>query len=187
MDFDFKDWPIERKALEDLNPAQYNPRVMNDKAFEGLGESIYRFGLLIPIVWNKRSRNIVGGHQRYRHLVEAGEVETDVVVVDLDDDDEVALNIALNNPRIRGSFTDGVVAQLDKVSGSLGDTFDELRLGSLKSQLSRKKPKTNGDDDPPPPPPPEPDLPEQVAVITCPECKSKWKMEDNEVIVDGRA
>jgi len=185
MDFDPKDWPIECKKLEDLKPASYNPRIISDKSFDGLGESIFRFGLLIPIVWNKRTGNIVGGHQRYRHLVESGDSETDVVVVDLDDDDEVALNISLNNPKSRGSFTEDVVERLNEVSGSLGDVFEELRLGTLRQQLTKHENKPKIKDDGGGEETPS-EISEQVAIITCPECNSRWNMENNEVIFDGR-
>ena len=43
------------------------------------------FGYVEPIVWNKRTGNIVGGHQRYKILIDMGMQEVDCVVVDLDE------------------------------------------------------------------------------------------------------
>ena len=97
MTEELKEWPIERKKLSDLKPASYNPRVISVSAKTGLSASLEKFGIVQPIVWNKRTGNIVGGHQRCKVLIESSVEETDVVVVDLSDEEEIALNIALNN------------------------------------------------------------------------------------------
>ncbi len=190
MAFDFKDAEVRTISLEDLRPAEYNPRKISKKAFQGLGKSIEDFGFLVPIVWNERSGNIVGGHQRYRHLVEEGETETEVVVVDLDDDEEVALNISLNNPNMRGQFTEDVIGSLKLTEARLGTTFKELRLfdlhDAIMGQLKEKKRNIQGPPTPPsgePPSNPEPSG-EPEAIVTCPQCVSKWRMKDNRVLLD---
>src|SRR6516162_7486069 len=91
-----------RMAVADLKPSPYNPRRIDDASLHALGESIERFGLVEPIIWNKRSGRVVGGHQRLRVLREANVSDVDVVQVDLDDNDEKALNIALNSPLLEG-------------------------------------------------------------------------------------
>ena len=184
MGFEFKDAVIKRMRLDELKPSEYNPRAIDDQAFSGLSHSIDAFGMLVPIVWNKRSGNIVGGHQRYKHLAEIGEVDTDVVVVDLNDQDEVALNITLNNPHIRGQFTPDVMRLLALSEAQLGMKFLEIGLVDLREAMKdllkepKKKPEPNPD--PPPTPEPEPEKPE--ALITCPECGSKWRMKDNRLV-----
>lgn len=125
------DWPIEKKKLSELTPAEYNPRTMTEKAKSGLEKSVDRFGFVEPIVWNKRTGNIVGGHQRYKVLVSKGVEETDVVVVDLDKDEEIALNITLNSPNVRGEWTDDVGDLLRTIGEELGDVFEELCLTEL--------------------------------------------------------
>ncbi len=55
-----------------------------------------------PLVWNRRSGNLVSGHQRYKILLEARPADVEVSVVDLSDDDEKALNVALN--KLGGEF-----------------------------------------------------------------------------------
>lgn len=58
---------IERKRISDLNRATYNPRIdliPGDPEYENLRRSITTYGLLIPVIWNKRTNNVVGGHQR---------------------------------------------------------------------------------------------------------------------------
>ena len=193
MEFNFKDCEVKRMSLTDLRPAEYNPRSMSDKAYDGLGKSLGRFGVLIPIVWNKRSGTIVGGHQRYRHLVDSGETETDVVVVDLEDHEEVALNITLNNPSVRGDFTKDVMGLLRKSEVQLGNTFHELGLFDLHAELRKRikepKPPSNsgvggdGDGGGGGDYTPDPEAPD--ALITCPECNSRWRMKDNAVVFDG--
>jgi hypothetical protein len=189
---------VEKMKLSDLKPAEYNPRTISDEAFSGLGESISRFGLLAHIVWNKRTGNIVGGHQRFKQLQEMGEEETEVVVVDLDDNEEVALNITLNNPQIRGDFTKDVIEQLRVSEAQLGNSFRQLGLLDLYEFLHNKgldkKPKEKKIAEPKepkePPPPPEPSSKEDKkekhqAIIICPACRSQWKLTDNEVVFNA--
>jgi ParB-like chromosome segregation protein Spo0J len=47
-------------------------------------------------VWNERTGNLIGGHQRLKVLKERGDGEVEVSVVDLDKTKEKALNLALN-------------------------------------------------------------------------------------------
>lgn len=195
MSFEFKDAVVKTMKLEKLKPAEYNPREISDRSFSGLGKSIDMFGVLVPIVWNKRSGNIVGGHQRYRHLVESGEKETDVVVVDIDDQDEAALNITLNNPYIRGEFTPDVMRLLALSEVQMGIKFAEIGLVDLRENMKdllkppREKGKkseegtNDGGNDPSDEPDPEPER--AVAVISCPECGSKWRMKDNKIVYIG--
>lgn len=84
--------------LTQLKPAAYNPRTISRTALVGLGRSLDRFGLVEPVVVNKRTGyTIVGGHQRVTSLLASGVKEGQVVVVDLPVREEKALNVALNN------------------------------------------------------------------------------------------
>jgi len=88
--------------LADLTPADYNPRVElkpGDDEWEALYASIREFGSVEPIVWNQRTGNIVGGHQRRNVEIAQGIEEDDVSVVDLSPEDEKILNILLNKSR----------------------------------------------------------------------------------------
>ena len=96
---------IRKMSIEQLNPAVYNPRKdlqPGDPEYEKLKRSMQEFGYVEPIVWNKRTGNIVGGHQRYKVLLDMGMSEVDCVVVDLDETKEKALNLALN--KIQGDW-----------------------------------------------------------------------------------
>ncbi len=96
---------IRKIPVKELNPAKYNPRKNlkpGDPEYEKLKRSITEFGYVEPIIWNKRTGNIVGGHQRYKVLLELGYKEVDCVVLDIDEQKEKALNVALN--KITGEF-----------------------------------------------------------------------------------
>jgi hypothetical protein len=180
------DAEVKRMRLVELNPAPYNPRKISEYASDGLGMSLEKFGVLSLIIWNKRSGNIVGGHQRYEKLIEMGETETDVVVVDLDNDDEIALNIMLNNPNARGDYTSDVKLILEKVEVQIGSVFNDLRLNDLHKTIKEASSgggsgehSDNDDND-------EEDDDDDDAdtiVITCPACQSMWRMSDDEVLV----
>ena len=54
------------KATE-LKAAEYNPRKdlqPEDAEYKKLRRSIEEFGYVEPIIWNERTGNVVGGHQR---------------------------------------------------------------------------------------------------------------------------
>ena len=60
---------IERLKVEDLKPAEYNPRKKlkpGDKEFEKLKNSIEEFGYVEPIILNKRTKiPLYAGFQVY--------------------------------------------------------------------------------------------------------------------------
>lgn len=62
--------PNELKSLEDLKDAPYNPRLMSNDSAAGLAVSLEEFGDISGIVWNKRTGNLVCGHQRRKALKE---------------------------------------------------------------------------------------------------------------------
>lgn len=113
--------------IDELNPATYNPRTdlqPSDPEYEKLRRSIEEFGYVEPIVWNRSTGNIVGGHQRFKIMKDRGDKEFDVSVVDLDDLREKALNIALN--KISGNWDDEKLALL----------LTELRDSSIDLELT---------------------------------------------------
>jgi len=87
---------IETKKLKDLKAAPYNARKSSEKQEKHLIESLVKFGVVEPVVFNKRSGFIVGGHFRVRELIKLGHKDVECVIVDLSDEDEKELNIRLN-------------------------------------------------------------------------------------------
>lgn len=104
---------IQKIPAARLNPAAYNPRVdlkPGDKEYEKLKRSINEFGYVEPMIWNRQTGNVVGGHQRLKVLMDLGQTEIDCVVVDLDLAREKALNIALN--KIQGDWDEDKLAAI---------------------------------------------------------------------------
>ena len=108
---------IETRKIDDLIPAEYNPRKElkpGDEEYEKIKNSILHFGYVDPIIINKDG-TIIGGHQRVTVLKGLGRTEIECVVVDLTKEDEKALNVALN-----------------KITGE----WDMSKLGTLLSELN---------------------------------------------------
>ena len=95
------------------------------------GLRVERFGLVEPIVWNKRTGRVVGGHQRLKALEALGVSEAQAVVVDLSDVDEKALNMALNNPHLAGEFTADIGSLLEEIGAADGEAFGDLNFEDL--------------------------------------------------------
>jgi len=147
---------IRKIPVKELNPAKYNPRKNlkpGDPEYEKLKRSITEFGYVEPIIWNKRTGNIVGGHQRYKVLLELGYKEVNCVVLDIDEQKEKALNVALN--KITGEFDIPLLTDLLKdindsgfdvsLTGFDADEIDTLFRDSVVSGV-----KEDGFDKPPP-------------------------------------
>lgn len=96
---------VQEIKVTELNAAPYNPRVTLEPGmveWEKIRNSIEEFGNVEPIVWNKRTRNVVGGHQRLSVLKSMGYETVPCSVVDLDENEEKLLNLALN--KIKGQW-----------------------------------------------------------------------------------
>lgn len=105
--------------IEHLNEAVYNPRVALNPTmpeWEKLERSIKEFGNVEPIVWNQRTGNVVGGHQRLAVLKSLGYTSVPCSVVDLDETDEKVLNVALN--KIKGQWD---YAKLEAILSSFNE------------------------------------------------------------------
>lgn len=129
------------KKVSELHEAAYNPRSMSKHDREALRKSMERFGDLSGIVFNRRTNQLVGGHQRvkafkktknaqvvietrYDQPSAAGTVARGVITiegfnepftyreVDWDIHTEEAANIAAN--RIAGEFDVKRLAELTK-------------------------------------------------------------------------
>lgn len=104
---------FEKMKLSELHPAEYNPRVelkSGMEEYEKLKQSILEFGFVDPPIFNKRTGNLVGGHQRVSVAKDLGIGEIEVSIVDLPIEKEKALNIALN--KISGQWDEDKLALL---------------------------------------------------------------------------
>lgn len=145
--------------IKDLRPAVYNPRKITDQKLLMLEKSLKEFGDLSGFVFNKRTGNLVGGHQRQKVMppdceiiieqkfdqpTEGGTIALGKVLfhgekfsyreVDWNETKEKAANIAAN--KHGGEFDLGALEQiildLDHANYDLDLTgFDSIELDNL--------------------------------------------------------
>jgi hypothetical protein len=90
---------LTKIKIDDVKLAKYNPRKdlkAGMEEYEKIKMSIETFGYVDPIIANIQTKNIVGGHQRWKVLKDLGYAEIDIVYVDIDLKTEKSLNVALN-------------------------------------------------------------------------------------------
>ena len=113
---------IRKVPISLLNAAPYNPRKdlqPGDPEYQKIARSIEKYGCVEPIIWNEKTGNVIGGHQRLKVLAATGAVKVDVSVVQLSLEDEKALNLALN--KISGQWDN---EKLSAVLQDLSAGFD---------------------------------------------------------------
>ncbi|MCG0590579.1 site-specific DNA-methyltransferase [Bacillus velezensis] len=123
---------IRKVPVEKINLAPYNPRVdlqPGDPEYEALKQSMTRFGAVEPLVWNEKTGNLVGGHQRFKIHMEKKPRTLLVSVVNLDESEEKALNLALN--KISGDWDEG---KLQLLLSELNATFDDITLTGFSEE-----------------------------------------------------
>jgi len=121
---------IINKKIDDLVPADYNPRKIGVREKMELTKSLKKFDFVQPIVVNinkKRFNVIIGGHQKVKIAKELGYKTVPCVEVDLSIDQERELNLRLN--KNGGEFDPTLLTLLDK---------DLLRqVGFLDKELNK--------------------------------------------------
>ena len=73
---------IQTIPINQINPATYNPRVdlkPDHPEYQKLKRSVEEFGLVDPLIINKRTGNLIGGHQRFKVIQDLGYTEVEVV------------------------------------------------------------------------------------------------------------
>lgn len=126
---------IEKMNISKLNPAEYNPRKNlqpGDAEYKKLKRSMEQFGYVEPVIWNKTTGRVIGGHQRLKVLVDLGLKEVDCVVVEMAEEREKALNIALN--KINGEWDIDKLAML--ISDLQGSDFDVSLTGFEEAEIA---------------------------------------------------
>jgi len=143
---------IRKIPATQLNPASYNPRIdlkAGDAEYEKLLRSVEEFGYVEPVIWNERTGNIVGGHQRFKVLTQLGYTEIDCVVVNMDEQREKALNVALN--KISGDWD---LPKLADLMHDLEDSgvdweitgFEQPEIDKLYQKMQRERGEVIEDD-----------------------------------------
>ena len=119
---------IQRSQIKN---AEYNPRIMDKEAKKRLKKNLQENGLVSALTWNKRTGNLVGGHQRVEQLdaLERNkDYELDVCIVDVDERTEAKLNVILNNPSTQGEWD---IEKLAYMTEEFGLSFDDMGFSKL--------------------------------------------------------
>lgn len=165
---------IEQVRTETLAgmAAPYNPRQISGHDLESLRRSLKFFGVVEPVIVNRRTSRIVGGHQRVKAAQAEGIESLPVVSVDLDEPSEKQLNLALN--RISGDWDEKalarVLAALQAGGADLGLTG--FKVGELEKYLATLRDPITPEDDV------APDLPKTP--ITKP--GDLWSLGDHRIL-----
>jgi hypothetical protein len=117
---------IARLNRKDIKKAPYNPRTISKHARKKLQANLERNGLVETLVVNKRTGNLVSGHQRISVIDDIEGTDNymlDVAMVDIDEQHEKELNIILNNRTVAGDW------DLDALAGLIRDS--ELTIENL--------------------------------------------------------
>lgn len=123
---------IVNRKISDINPAKYNPRQITEKELSGLKESLKKFGFVEPLIINKRTNTLCGGHQRLKAAESLGMKEVPVFEVDLSISEEKALNVALNSPTISGKFDEKILSELlSEIKLEMPDLFSNMNMSTI--------------------------------------------------------
>ena len=116
----------------ELTEAVYNPRIIDEQQLKRLKQGLKRHGLIgASIVWNKRTGNVVSGHQRLKALdmLEGSKnYELRVTAIDVDEREEKQINVQLNNPSMMGEWD---IEKLGEMFETEGFTADALGFSDL--------------------------------------------------------
>lgn len=113
----YQAYDTETISRSQIKNAPYNPRIMDEKAKKRLKANIAKHGLVAALTWNKRTGNLVGGHQRLEQLdslEKNKDYDLTVCVVDVDEREEAALNVQLNNPSMQGDWDFDLLAMVSE-------------------------------------------------------------------------
>lgn len=132
----YQNYDTEIITRDMIKNAEYNPRLMDEEAKKRLRKNIAKHGLVSALTWNKRTGNLVGGHQRLEQLdalEKSKDYELTVCVVDVDEREEAALNVQLNNPSMQGDWDYDKLAMMSEefdldLKDDLGFTETDIDL-----------------------------------------------------------
>lgn len=131
----FQSFEMETISRSQIKNAEYNPRIMDADAKKRLRDDIRKHGLVAPITWNKRTGNVVGGHQRLEQLdalERTSDYDLSVAVIDVSEREEAELNVLLNNPSVMGDWDMGKLADMTSMFDL---SFEDMGFSELDVDL----------------------------------------------------
>lgn len=135
--------------INSLNQADYNPRIELKEGmaeWNALNNSLQKFGLVVPIIINEKNNTIISGHQRISALKAQGETQAEAVVLNLDENNEKQLNIALNKIQGKWDFDkleqmlENMTEEEKKYTGFLESRFEQIdKVVEIGEEIETKK------------------------------------------------
>lgn len=133
----FQKFTVKTVHRSQLRGADYNPRTISDAAKKRLKKSLKDNGLVETLVWNERTGNLVGGHQRIDQLDALHgnqDYALDVSVIDVDERQEAKLNVVLNNRSAMGDFDFNM---LEEISKGMDISFDDMLFDEFDTAMMK--------------------------------------------------
>jgi len=128
----FETATINRK---DIKLSEYNPRIISDENAARLKKGIKQHGLVQTLVWNKRTGNLVGGHQRIAQidaLEKRDDYDIVVSVIDVDEAEEKKINVQLNNDSMMGEWD---IDKLKDLQLDTGIDFSDMGFSEADAHI----------------------------------------------------
>lgn len=122
----FQKFEMDSIRRDEIHGAEYNPRTISEDARKRLRKMLAKHGLVQPLVWNRRTGNLVAGHQRLAALDSlecSKDYDLQVAVVDVSEREERVLNVQLNNPSMQGEWDLDKLTELAEESSISPDEF----------------------------------------------------------------
>jgi hypothetical protein len=153
--------------ISELTPNPKNPRTISPESLKALKVSLAKFGDLSGVVFNRTTKQLVGGHQRVQIFQlknpQITMLEDDLGFfeyeghkftyreVDWSESKEMQANLAANNPNIQGVFDLDLLPEAFELA-KMEEGYSELRLEPLEDLLGKEKVEEIEEDEIPEPP-----------------------------------
>lgn len=112
---EYQKFRVQRITRASIKKCPWNPRKISAAGKKKLKQVLKTFGLLEPLIVNRNTMNLVGGHQRLACIdaLEGHEdYSLDVSMVELTEKQEKEANIFLNNGELTGEWDLPLLAQV---------------------------------------------------------------------------
>jgi hypothetical protein len=113
--------------IETLTPDPHNARKHGDKNLASIRGSIKQFGVVEPLIVQRKNNVVIGGNGRLEVLKQLGFKEVPVHYVDLDDTKAKALALALNKTAELAEWDDEILKQT--LDALLNEGFEVEDIG----------------------------------------------------------
>ena len=159
---------VHKRLIAEMLSDPKNAREHPEPNLKAVEDSLRQFGQVEPIVVNKRTGFIVGGHGRIDAMKRLGWTEVECVYVDLDEPQATALSLLLNRTSELGAWNE---LQLVENLKLVQEWDPAVVLGWDAEQMTALM-------EPPVPPVPPEAFPSVDGALhteyTCPKCTYSW-------------